>query len=252
MGELQQSDAKAVIEAVERLAEPTQIALDEGTDLIVAQGGKVIDLKPYRDARLDHPERRIGTAHLTDLESFIAHVNRFKGASSAVFADITPTAPKLVAVLDYHDEGFGGQPRFGKHRDGPLHRAVDEPIAEAREDRVRVAGAEHRDADREAAGHRDLASVLLRELVLLVEGQGGLARREVLRLRDVHLRAHRELARERAQRASVAKRALGFARRALRRAEIELVELRLDARAQRARSVPVQPRVTHAGPPMEA
>ena len=53
---------------------------------------------------------------------------------------------------------------------------------------------------------------------------------------------------------SVAKRALGFARRALRRAEIELwvVELRLDARAQRARSVPVQPRVTHAGPPMEA
>lgn len=48
------------------------------------------------------------------------------------------------------------------------------------------------------------------------------------------------------------KRALGLARRALQRAEIELwgVELGLDARAHRMRRH--QPRVTHAGPPMEA
>lgn len=70
-------------------------------------------LKPYLTA----PERRAGTATLTDLESFIAHTKRFKDEDSAVFVDRTnQNAPKLVSVLDYHRAGSTAAPRFGQHR----------------------------------------------------------------------------------------------------------------------------------------
>jgi uncharacterized protein YfdQ (DUF2303 family) len=67
-------------------------------------------LEPYRAA----PERRKGTAQLTDLNSFIAHTNRFKDEDSLVFLD--RKAPSLTAVLDYHRKGAAGAPRFGCHR----------------------------------------------------------------------------------------------------------------------------------------
>lgn len=71
--------------------------------------------KDLLDDYLERPERRKGTAKLGDLQSFIAHANRFKDTGSALFADPTPTRPSLTSVLDYH-QGAGGQPRFGKHR----------------------------------------------------------------------------------------------------------------------------------------
>ena len=75
-------------------------------------------LEPYQAA----PERRVGTALLTDLNSFIAHANRFKDDDSLVFldrgngSDGTNRMPKLIAVLDYHRKGAAGAPRFGQHR----------------------------------------------------------------------------------------------------------------------------------------
>lgn len=61
---------------------------------------------PYRDK----PDRRKGVSHHTRLPSFIDHVNRFKTSESAVFAKDDMTAPKITAVLDYHEAVvFGGE-----------------------------------------------------------------------------------------------------------------------------------------------
>lgn len=79
-------------------------------------------LKPFRK----EPERRTGTATMTDLPSFIAHVNRFSDVDSAVFVNRTPSSPSLTAVLDYHRQTHAGAPRFGKHR---THYAF--PLSEA-------------------------------------------------------------------------------------------------------------------------
>jgi hypothetical protein len=74
------------------------------------------DLKKYRDARRTAPERRTGTALFSTLESFIAHVLRFKDEHSAIFANDNPKTPALTAVLDYHEKTAAGAPRFGVHR----------------------------------------------------------------------------------------------------------------------------------------
>ena len=103
------SDAHAIVQAVRTMAEPCEIGLDDEGDIIVIQRGQeVISLKPYKDALLERPERKTGTAQLDTLESFIAHVNRFKGASSAVFIN----AQRILAVYDYHHE----HPAFLEHR----------------------------------------------------------------------------------------------------------------------------------------
>jgi len=81
------------------------------------------------DAQSDRPRFRRGTATLTALDSFIAHVNRFGDTDSAVFACDDRTDPYVLAVLDYHradrlaseeDEATGstvhGEYRHGKHR----------------------------------------------------------------------------------------------------------------------------------------
>lgn len=112
-----QGNVKATVEAVERLAEPEY--LDEveiaTTGLAILPVGKqVVDLKQYQDKRRTKPERLTGCAKHTTLDSFVAHVNRFKDPKTAIFADDTPASPKLLAVYDYH---LGpSDPRFGGHR----------------------------------------------------------------------------------------------------------------------------------------
>lgn len=79
-------------------------------------GRTVVDPKKYVDQYRKTPERREGVAILRDIESFIAHANRFKDAHSVLFADPNPKQPLLQAVLDYHESTAAGAPRFGKHR----------------------------------------------------------------------------------------------------------------------------------------
>jgi uncharacterized protein YfdQ (DUF2303 family) len=88
--------------------------------------------EPYRKA----PERRRGTAVLTDLVSFISHVKRFADTDSVVFADKSPASPKLTAVLDYHKTGAAGDPRFGTHRSVYTFPLSDEWKAWAAQDGV--------------------------------------------------------------------------------------------------------------------
>ncbi|APZ53711.1 DUF2303 family protein [Salipiger abyssi] len=51
----------------------------------------------------DKPERRKGTAYLSTLDSLIGWTNRFKGDSSALFAD--PNTPSLTCIANYHGAG---------------------------------------------------------------------------------------------------------------------------------------------------
>jgi uncharacterized protein YfdQ (DUF2303 family) len=121
-----ESNVAAAIDAVERLHTPRPIGLD-GQVVALPKGMQVVDLKPHLDARRERPERTKGTAKLTTLVSFIDHVRRFADRDSAVFAIDSRTAPKLVAVFDYHEEHSRpegaptsvverGGPRFGEHR----------------------------------------------------------------------------------------------------------------------------------------
>lgn len=95
--------------------------------VIEAQGGahSVVSLLDHekaarhyaREQRLLYasgPDRREGVARMQALDSFIAHVGRFKDADSVVWAD--PTARVLLAVLDYNRQGAEGATRWGKHR----------------------------------------------------------------------------------------------------------------------------------------
>jgi hypothetical protein len=94
----------------------------------VATAGRLVPLgADFFDGARENPRFRRGTAALTRVESFIAHVNRFGDADSVVFADDNRTAPKLTAVLDYHRADSEselvdnpgrehGEYRHGKHR----------------------------------------------------------------------------------------------------------------------------------------
>ncbi len=62
-------------------------------------------LKGTIDSFRERPQRRSGTATLSELDSFIDHTNRFKDGDSAVFVvpDADDGPPKFMAMLDYHE-----------------------------------------------------------------------------------------------------------------------------------------------------
>lgn len=109
-------------EAAENYQKPNIVPLGHPTDerltvpvVLCHDGLRPVPKSVFADY-LDHPERRTGTAAMTRLESFIEHVLRFKDMESVVFAKDDRNAPGLTAVLDYHDAGSYGTPRFGAHR----------------------------------------------------------------------------------------------------------------------------------------
>ncbi len=60
----------------------------------------------HRDAaEYFKPARRKGTARFADLQSIIAWANRFKGNTSALFANPDMEAPTLTCIADYHAAG---------------------------------------------------------------------------------------------------------------------------------------------------
>lgn len=73
----------------------------------VPAGRKLESVKKFLDEYRTRPERRIGSASLQDLASFIAWVNRHKDAGSVMRCEMSRTEPKLLAIIDYHEEGSG-------------------------------------------------------------------------------------------------------------------------------------------------
>src|SRR5690348_16422519 len=108
--------AVGIIRKIEELLTPSPIDIDEEHVVALPKALELHSLKRFRDELAERPERRTGTAKLTTLESFCEHVARFADEHSAIFASEDPNSPKLEAVLDYHEKGSGGAPRFGKHR----------------------------------------------------------------------------------------------------------------------------------------
>lgn len=90
---------------------------DSASLAILPEGKTIEDVTAILDKYRPAPRRRVGTAKLTDAESFIKHVNRFKGADSAVFANPARSAPSFTAVFDYHPTGGDAtKADFMKHR----------------------------------------------------------------------------------------------------------------------------------------
>jgi uncharacterized protein YfdQ (DUF2303 family) len=88
-----------------------QVLLTPTVDLDGAQSVVVVSVKAYLDQYRTAPEYISGTSRLTDLNSFISHVNRFKDSGSVLFID--SIEPSLKAVFDYHEGPES--PRFGHH-----------------------------------------------------------------------------------------------------------------------------------------
>lgn len=85
---------------------------------VLPQGKTLESLSEFLDEYRTEPVRRKGTAKISNIASFVAHVNAFKDGESAVFALDNRVAPKLTAVYDYNPKGGIDKvsPRFGTHR----------------------------------------------------------------------------------------------------------------------------------------
>lgn len=109
------SDAKDIVDAVERMAEPCVLSGVHGDVserlIVIQKGQQVVDLSPFIDAQAAAPRRLKGKSTHTTLDSFIEHTKRFADDGSAVFA----STQSVTTVFDYHRAGADGQ-RFGEHR----------------------------------------------------------------------------------------------------------------------------------------
>lgn len=111
-------DARSLVEdyiapVIETMKEPVtgvEAPVEIGKDGVAAIPSSIFD--DYRDK----PARRKGIATLTDLDSLIGHVNRFKDDDTVLFASDNRSSPSITAVLDYHRAGADADPRFGQHR----------------------------------------------------------------------------------------------------------------------------------------
>lgn len=87
--------------------EPHVQTLSEGSHaeasvLLVPNGMRVVDVKPYLDKFRRFPERPTGTSEHQTLASIIDHANHYRTEATAAFAEIAPAAASLLVVYDYH------------------------------------------------------------------------------------------------------------------------------------------------------
>lgn len=125
MSDIAEFGAKAIIDAIERLAVQPPIKheiLDtlptqESPILLALPDGVTLHDVTDKVAALRANPLAIRTkAPLLSIASVIAYLNRFKTADSAVFADDAPAAPSILGVVDFHGVGPSAQPRHGRHR----------------------------------------------------------------------------------------------------------------------------------------
>lgn len=109
----------AVIEGQHRSVLASAQEPNTGTPgiFLLKPGGQFEALNEHHfDGFREAPVRITDKTVATRLPSFIALVNRFKNAASSIFALESASAPKLTAIIDYHD-AIGGDPlpAFAKH-----------------------------------------------------------------------------------------------------------------------------------------
>jgi len=112
-----QTDVGAALAFARQHVAPHVLTIEEegrtARVLVLPPGMRAISAKGFLDEQRTAPERLHGTARMTTLASFLAHVERFKDEGSALFATLG-TSPSLSAVFDYSPKA--GVPRFGEHR----------------------------------------------------------------------------------------------------------------------------------------
>jgi hypothetical protein len=91
----------------DEIKRPAHFDFEDAHMITLPNHRKVEDLTEAHRKALEYlkPARRKGTARLTNLQSLIAWANRFKGDTSALFANPDMTAPTLTCIADYHAEG---------------------------------------------------------------------------------------------------------------------------------------------------
>jgi uncharacterized protein YfdQ (DUF2303 family) len=117
MSEAQKPETQAIIDFARSHVGGSIWELKEGIQaaaLPTSNGLTLVSIKKLIDEYRLAPERKKGTARLNEPGSFIAHVNRHKDQSTALFAEIDRRTPSVTAVYDYHN--LDGTPRFGEHR----------------------------------------------------------------------------------------------------------------------------------------
>ena len=126
---------------VEEYIQPSVVCLTEpgtGVRALALIGKDGIDAVPadvFEESR-DKPRFRAGTATLLDLDSFIAHLQRFADSDSIVFADNNRKSPSLTAVFDYHKVGAEADAGFLRHRSTFAFPLSDEWKAWSEADKV--------------------------------------------------------------------------------------------------------------------
>ncbi len=84
---------------------------------VVDGNGEASSLAHLVDSERTHPKFRRGEAMFTQQRSFEEHAKRFASEHSTLWADRGEgSRPRLVSMLDYHDKGADGTPRFCHHR----------------------------------------------------------------------------------------------------------------------------------------
>lgn len=111
--ENRESEARAISELALNLGKPEVItAFDEGphgkpVNVIVLpdqNGGKRVEsLQTHFEEYREEPLWRTGVASFQELDSLVAHANRFSNKDSALFAVVAGTVRVITAIYDYHD-----------------------------------------------------------------------------------------------------------------------------------------------------
>lgn len=114
------TESEAVARVVRDLLQVQRQLLDRGSSsqasiLAVPRALALQSIKPFLDEYLERPERKRGTSHHHTLDSFVAHVARFKQPNnldqSVLFGwlgdpdDENHGSPELCCVYDYHEPG---------------------------------------------------------------------------------------------------------------------------------------------------
>ena len=104
--------AKESVEADDRYLLIDTIPVTVGFD---GQLQVMRELHSLMVAREDNPDRRSGISRHSELDSFIAHINRMKEDRTTIWADVD----RLLFTAIYNDDPAGGKPDeagWGDHR----------------------------------------------------------------------------------------------------------------------------------------